>query len=95
MSSKTFVDTSFVIALINKRDQYHQQARELADRFDGYPLLSVDFIGIACNCHLGKNGINWSVRAGCSHSQKSQLILLVRYASLKRTLHLKLLTSDF
>jgi len=42
--SRIFVDTVFVIALINQRDQYHQQASELADRFGGYPLLTTDAV---------------------------------------------------
>jgi len=42
--SRIFVDTAFVIALINRRDQYHHQASELADRFEGYPLLVTDAV---------------------------------------------------
>jgi len=42
--NRIFVDTVFVIALINQRDQYHQQASELADRFEGYPLLTTDAV---------------------------------------------------
>jgi hypothetical protein len=30
--SQAFLDTGFVITLINKRDQYHQKALDLADR---------------------------------------------------------------
>ena len=44
MPNRIFVDTVFVIALINQRDQYHQQASELADRFEGYPLLTTDAV---------------------------------------------------
>ena len=44
MPNRIFVDTVFVIALINQRDQYHQQASELADRFGGYPLLTTDAV---------------------------------------------------
>ncbi|MSP12567.1 MAG: PIN domain-containing protein [Chloroflexi bacterium] len=39
-----FVDTSFVIALINERDQYHAQALELADKVDGQSLLITDAV---------------------------------------------------
>ena len=38
--NRIFVDTGYIIALINKRDQYHQQAIELAIRFEGYFLLT-------------------------------------------------------
>jgi predicted nucleic acid-binding protein len=40
---KTLVDTGFVIALVNKRDQFHAQAKELASQFDGQPLLVLTF----------------------------------------------------
>lgn len=33
-----------MIALVNQRDQYHQQAYELASRFEGYPLLTTDVV---------------------------------------------------
>ncbi len=39
MANQLFVDTLFVIALINRRDQYHAQASALAERFDGHSLL--------------------------------------------------------
>ena len=42
--TKVFVDTSFVVALINERDQYHQRALESADRYDGQPLVVTDGI---------------------------------------------------
>ncbi len=44
MSNRIFVDTVFVIALINIRDRYHQQATDLADRFEGHPLLTTDAV---------------------------------------------------
>lgn len=39
-----FVDTSFVVALVNKNDQYHKQAIELASRFDKRPLVTTDAV---------------------------------------------------
>jgi len=41
---KIFVDTWFIVALINKRDQYHQNALELAKQFENYPLITTDAI---------------------------------------------------
>ena len=55
MWSKIFVDTLFVVALINKRDQYHQQAMELADRFDGYPLLTTNAVVLEIGNDLARN----------------------------------------
>ena len=34
-----FIDTAYVIALINRRDQYHSQALALARQYAGHPLL--------------------------------------------------------
>ncbi len=44
MPSKVFVDTLFVVALINQRDTYHARASELADLYDGQPLLTTDVV---------------------------------------------------
>lgn len=41
---KIFVDTLFVIALINERDQYHERAAELTDLCDGQLLLTTDAV---------------------------------------------------
>lgn len=42
--NNVFVDTSFVVALINERDQHHARAEELADLFDDFPLLTTDAV---------------------------------------------------
>jgi uncharacterized protein len=39
-----FVDTAFVIALVNKNDQYHSLALDLAERFAGRGLVTTDAI---------------------------------------------------
>jgi uncharacterized protein len=39
-----FIDTLFIVALINQRDQYHDQAVKLADRYEGHPLLITDAV---------------------------------------------------
>lgn len=41
---RTFIDTLFVIALINRRDQYHEQADELALLYEDQPLLTTDAV---------------------------------------------------
>lgn len=55
MLNRIFVDTGYVIALINQRDQYHQQASELANRFEGYPLLVTDAILLEIGNALVRN----------------------------------------
>ena len=55
MSNRIFVDTLFVVALINQRDQYHQQASELADQFEGHPLLVTDAVLLEIGNALARN----------------------------------------
>jgi predicted nucleic acid-binding protein len=40
----TFVDTCYIIAVINRRDQYHARAKELAVAHRGRPLLITDAV---------------------------------------------------
>lgn len=44
MPNSVFVDTSFVIALINTNDQYHGQAQSLSHQFDNVPLVTTDAV---------------------------------------------------
>lgn len=44
MPNKIFLDISFVIALINDRDENHEQAQALAWIFDGEELLTTEAI---------------------------------------------------
>lgn len=44
MPPPIFLDTLFVVALVNRRDQYHRQAAELSERFEGYPFLTTDVV---------------------------------------------------
>jgi hypothetical protein len=50
-----FVDTSFVVALINKNDQYHEQAIELASRFDNRRLVTTDAVLLEVGNALARN----------------------------------------
>ncbi len=40
MANRVFVDTSFVLALLNERDQYHQQAEALSHKFEESFLIT-------------------------------------------------------
>jgi uncharacterized protein len=53
--TKIFVDTLFVVALINQRDQYHQQASELADSLETYPLITTDAVLLEVGNALARN----------------------------------------
>ncbi|MGH7451020.1 MAG: type II toxin-antitoxin system VapC family toxin [bacterium] len=45
----------YVVALINQRDQYHKKASELADQFEGYPLLVTDAALLEIGNALARN----------------------------------------
>lgn len=42
--AKVFVDTNYVIALVNRRDQHHTKAVRLAAYYDGRPLLTTEAV---------------------------------------------------
>ncbi len=44
VSRTTFIDTQFVAALVNRRDQHHQRAVELSLAFTGRPLITTELI---------------------------------------------------
>ena len=44
MLEPLFVDTGYVIALINENDNHHSQALSWAERFEGYPLVTTDAV---------------------------------------------------
>jgi len=49
-----FLDTLFVIALLNQRDQYHERAAELAVRYEGKRFLTTDAILLEIGNALAK-----------------------------------------
>ena len=42
--NKTFIDTSFSIALVSKKDEDHARAVELSLLYEGFPMLTTDCI---------------------------------------------------
>jgi hypothetical protein len=55
MANEVFVDTSFVIALINDKDQYHAAAQKLADKYLRKNLITTDAILLEIGNALAKN----------------------------------------
>lgn len=53
--NRIFIDTSFVVALVNEKDQHHNRAAELADLFDGYPLITTDAVLLEVGNALARN----------------------------------------
>lgn len=50
-----FIDTSFVVALVNKRDQHHLRAVELASEFEHRSLITTDAVLLEIGNALAKN----------------------------------------
>jgi predicted nucleic acid-binding protein len=55
MPNRIFVDTSFVLALINERDQYYHQAETLSHRFDASLLITTDAVLLEIGNALAKD----------------------------------------
>ena len=50
-----FVDTSFVVALVNKNDQHHLRALEIASEFERRSLITTDAVLLEIGNALAKN----------------------------------------
>ena len=55
MSNKVFIDTLFVVALISHRDQYHQKAVEIAQKFEDYHWITTDAVLLEIGNALASN----------------------------------------
>lgn len=55
MPRQTFVDSLFIIALVNRRDQSHRQALALATSLKGEPLLTTDAVLLEIGNGLARN----------------------------------------
>ena len=55
MRIKIFVDTLFIVALINKRDQYHQKALQLSEQYKNHPLITTDAVFLEFGNALSSN----------------------------------------
>lgn len=52
---KILVDTLFVVALVNQRDQYHERALALANELEHYPLLITNAVLLEIGNALARN----------------------------------------
>ncbi|MGA9997507.1 MAG: PIN domain-containing protein [Pyrinomonadaceae bacterium] len=53
--NSVFIDTSFIVALVNEKDQHHHRASELAELFNEYPLVTTDAILLEVGNALARN----------------------------------------
>jgi predicted nucleic acid-binding protein len=51
----TFIDSQFVVALINHRDQHHEEAVRISTDFVGRPLLTTDVVLVEIGNALARN----------------------------------------
>ncbi len=52
---KIFVDTFYIVALVNQRDEFHEKAAELVSKFDSQPLLTTDAVLLEVGNSLARN----------------------------------------
>jgi predicted nucleic acid-binding protein len=55
VANRVFIDTLFLVALINTRDPYHDRAKELAFLLESRPLLITDAVLLELGNALSKN----------------------------------------
>lgn len=53
--TELFLDSSYVIALVNKKDQRHEQALEMAHGLGAYPLVTTDAILLEVGNNLARS----------------------------------------
>ena len=54
MSERTLIDTLFVVALVNQRDQHHERAAELAEEYEDRLFLVTDVVLLEIGNALAK-----------------------------------------
>ena len=55
MPTRIFVDTQFVIALINERDEHHRRSVELSQHYQGSPFVTTDVVLLEIGNALARN----------------------------------------
>lgn len=55
MINQLFVDTSFVVGLINDKDQYHEKAATFSHEFNNSPLITTDAVLLEIGDSLAKD----------------------------------------
>jgi len=58
---KTLIDISYIVALVNVRDEHHEKANELVEIYDSTPLFVTDAVLLEIGNSLAENHKNRAV----------------------------------
>jgi len=62
MTDSVFIDTGYILALVNENDQHHAEALALSERYDGQPVVVTDAVLLEIGNALSRMDRNAAVQ---------------------------------